>query len=63
MVIKGLVPVFLLFTMECTEPPRVDCKPGNAGYYITLEKCIVARDLLPPNITQAQCWRVWGDPK
>jgi len=62
-VIKGLVPVFLLFTMECTSPPKVDCKPGNGGYYITLQKCIEAKATLPVNVTDSQCKQIWGDPK
>jgi len=63
MVIKGLIPIFLLFTMECKDGPNPDCKPGNAGYYTTLVQCVIAKQQLPPNITDAQCKRVWGDPK
>lgn len=63
MIIKGLVPIFLLFTMECSEPPKVDCKPGNSGYYITLQKCVAAKAMLPANVTDSQCKQIWGDPK
>ena len=62
-IVKGLVPIFLLATMECKEIDLSKCKPGDAGYYATLAQCITARNALPPNITQAQCKHMWGDPK